>query len=269
MLVPVPVVCVAIPTILLLTLHVLVARGAARAAAAFPSDRSLPFFSRWYSCLTAVLLCAGVGQIWVQGYRTTFVQAFTVPTGGMEPAILIGDRLLTVNWAYGWRDPVFGHLLSEARPPKRGEVVVFRYPDDRSRVFIKRCIGLPGDTVEVRGATVLIGGQALDEPYAHFIAPRLAPSGLDSGPIDPARNWGPQVVPSGQYFVLGDNRDNSRDSRFWGFVPQADLLGRATVVYWSYEARREEFHRTGLEWIKNTLSALGRTRWGRIGRRLD
>jgi signal peptidase I len=142
--------------------------------------------------------------------------------------------------------------------------------EDRSRAFIKRCIGLPGETVEARGRTVLIGGEPLDEPYVQFLLPPRASTGLDSGRLEPRGNWGPQVVPVAQYFVLGDNRDNSRDSRFWGFVPQEDLLGRATVVYWSYEATREDYVRTdSSQWVKDILSALGRTRWERIGLLLE
>lgn len=136
-------------------------------------------------------------------------------------------------------------------------------------MFIKRCIGLPGDTIEVRGRTVLIGGEPLDEPYVQFLEPPLPTAGVDSWRPDPRYNWGPQIVSMDQYFVLGDNRDNSRDSRFWGFVPQDDILGRATVVYWSYQATREEYHATGLSQVRYTLSAFGRTRWERIGRRLE
>ena len=269
-LVPVPVACIAIPTALTLALHLVLARGAARAASEFPIDRPLPIFSRWYSCLAAVALTAGLNSMWAHVYRTTFVDAFKIPSGTMEPAILIGDHLLIVKWAYGWRDPAFGHLISAARRPKRGELLVFRYPDDRSRAFIKRCVGLPGDTVEVRARTVLIDGKPLDEPYAQFLAPPVASTGEDSGWPDLHGNWGPHVVPTDSYFVLGDNRDNSRDSRYFGFVPQEDLLGRATVVYWSYEAvRGESFPTSGFQWVMGTLSAFGRTRWERIGHRLE
>jgi signal peptidase I len=267
-LIPVAVVCVVIPAALTLALHVLFARGAARAARRFPADRPVPVFSRWYSCLAAVVVAAGPSQLLAHGYRTTFVQAFKIPTGGMEPTIRIGDHLLVVKWAYGWHDPVLGRLISDAKQPKRGELLVFRFPEDRSRVFIKRCIGLPGETVEVRGTAVLVGGRPLSEPYVQFLEAPL-PSHL-VGQADPRGSWGPQTVPADMYFVLGDNRDNSRDSRFWGFVPQGDLLGRATVVYWSYEATREEYRRTDLsEWVKHNLSVFGRTRWARIGRRLE
>jgi signal peptidase I len=116
---------------------------------------------------------------------------------------------------------------------------------------------------------VLIGSKPLDEPYVKFLEASYASGEPDLRQDDPRGNWGPQTVPPDMYFVLGDNRDNSRDSRFWGFVPQEDLLGRAAVVYWSYDATREEHRRTKLsEWVRDTLSSFGRTRWERIGRRL-
>jgi signal peptidase I len=268
-LVPVAVVCVAIPAVLTLALHLLLARGAARAARGFPPDRSVPAFSRWYSCLTAVVLAAVPNLLWAHGYRTTFVQAFKIPTGGMEPTIRIGDHLLVVKWAYGWRDPLLGRLISDAKQPKRGELLVFRFPENRSQMFIKRCIGLPGETVESRGRAVFVDGRQLSEPYVPFLEVPFS-SEVDLRRADPRGSWGPQTVPADMYFVLGDNRDNSRDSRFWGFVPQEDLLGRATVVYWSYAATREEFRRTtSSQWLRDTLSAFSRTRWERIGRLLE
>jgi signal peptidase I len=121
--------------------------------------------------------------------------------------------------------------------------------------------------VEIRDKTVFINGQALVEPYAHFLEPPLHRDdpeyGLRSEGV--RDNWGPEVVPAGHLFVLGDNRDNSRDSRFWGFLPRDQVKGRALLVYWSYEASREEYHRTGyLDWLRDTLSAFGKTRWSRF-----
>jgi signal peptidase I len=129
-------------------------------------------------------------------------------------------------------------------------------------------IGLPGETVEIKDKQVVVNGTPLVEPYAHFIEAPLRPDDPEYG-LRGGRSirddWGPQVVPEGQLLVLGDNRDNSRDSRFWGFLPVDQVKGRALVVYWSYEATREEYHRTGLvEWAKDTLSAFGRTRWKRF-----
>ena len=200
--------------------------------------------------------------------RTFAIQAFKIPTGSMEPNLLIGDHLLVNKLVYS---PSLGPLESRIlgkRPIERGHVVVFKFPEDPSRDFIKRVIGLPGEMIEIRDKQVFVDGKPLDEPYAHFIEAPLRPDDPEYGlrSTDSIRDsWGPQVVPEGQLLVLGDNRDNSRDSRFWGFLPEDQVKGRALLVYWSYEATREEYHRTGVvEWVKDTLSAFGRTRWKRF-----
>jgi len=199
--------------------------------------------------------------------RTFVVQAFKIPTGSMEPNLLIGDHLLVNKVIYSPSAlPLEDRILAK-KPIERGHVVVFKFPEDPTRDFIKRVIGLPGETVEIRDKTVFINGQALTEPYAHFQEPPLHRDDPEyslrsEGVRD---NWGPQVVPAGQLFVMGDNRDNSRDSRFWGFLPRDQVKGRALLVYWSYEASREEYHRTGyLDWLRDTLSAFGKTRWSRF-----
>jgi signal peptidase I len=199
--------------------------------------------------------------------RTFVVQAFKIPTGSMEPNLLIGDHLL-VNKVISSPSalPLEDRILAR-QPVQRGHVVVFKFPEDPTRDFIKRVIGLPGETVEIRDKTVFINGHALVEPYAHFLEPPLRRDdpeyGLRSEGV--RDNWGPEVVPAGHLFVLGDNRDNSRDSRFWGFLPRDQVKGRALLVYWSYEASREEYHRTGyLDWLRDTLSAFGKTRWSRF-----
>jgi signal peptidase I len=218
--------------------------------------------------------------------RTFAVQAFKIPTGSMEHNLLIGDHLLVNKLVYSpslapWEDALFGK-----KPIQRGHVVVFKFPEDPTRDFIKRVIALPGETVEIRNKQVFINGNRLDEdeqicsqaPNGEVTCEDADPS--DGGPYkvyllqaprqpeDPESfhdDWGPQVVPPGHLLVLGDNRDNSRDSRFWGFLPADQVKGRALLVYWSYEATREEYHRTGfIEWAKDTLSAFGRTRWKRF-----
>jgi signal peptidase I len=193
--------------------------------------------------------------------RTFAVQAFKIPTGSMEPNLLIGDHLLVNKLVYSpslapWEDRLFGK-----KPIRRGHVVVFKYPEEPWRDFIKRVIGLPGETVEIRGRQVLVDGRPIDDPFAHWTTPR--DDDPEAGSLHVG--WGPQIVPPGHLLVLGDNRDNSRDGRFWGFLPIDQVKGRALVVYWSYEATREEYHRTGLvAWVKDTLSAFGRTRWKRF-----
>jgi signal peptidase I len=199
--------------------------------------------------------------------RTFVVQAFKIPTGSMENNLLIGDHLLVNKVVYS---PSLGRLEDAAmakKPIQRGHVVVFKYPEDPARDFIKRVIGLPGETIEIRAKQVYVNGQPLDEPYVHFLEPPLRPEDPEYGIRSDGRSddYGPRTVPEGQLFVMGDNRDNSKDSRYWGFLPADQVKGRALMVYWSYEASREEYHRTGYaEWIKDTLSAFGKTRWRRF-----
>jgi signal peptidase I len=199
--------------------------------------------------------------------RTFAIQAFKIPTGSMESNLLIGDHLLVNKLVYSPSvSPLEDRLLGK-RPIERGHVVVFKFPDDPNRDFIKRVIGLPGETVEIRNKTVYIDGEPLDEPYVQFLDPPRSPDdpefALRSDGI--RDNWGPRVVPEGHLLVLGDNRDNSRDSRFWGFLARDQVKGRALIVYWSYDADREEYHRTSfVDWIKDTASALGKTRWSRF-----
>jgi signal peptidase I len=199
--------------------------------------------------------------------RTFSVQAFKIPTGSMETNLLIGDHLLVNKLVYSPSPGPFEATLLGKRPIQRGHVVVFKFPEDPARDFIKRVVGLPGETVEIRNKQILVNGAPLEEPYVRFLEPPLRPDDPEYGLRgDTIRdNWGPQVVPEGHLFVLGDNRDNSRDSRFWGFLPVDQVKGRALLVYWSYEATREEYHRDGWgEWLRDTLSALARTRWNRF-----
>jgi signal peptidase I len=201
--------------------------------------------------------------------RTFAVQAFKIPTGSMKENLLIGDHLLVNKLVYS---PSMGPLedtLFGKRTIERGHVVVFKFPEDPDRDFIKRVIGLPGETVEIRNKKVYIDGEPLDEPYVHFLDPPRRPDDPEFGLRgDSARdNWGPRVVPEGHLLVLGDNRDNSRDSRFWTFpfLPRDQVKGRAMIVYWSYDADREEYNRTSfIDWVKDTVSAFGKTRWRRF-----
>jgi signal peptidase I len=228
----------------------------AEAAATFKKSVAREYFE---SVVVAVILALFI--------RTFVVQAFKIPTGSMQPNLLIGDHLLVNKVIYSPSAfPLEDRILAK-KPIGRGHVVVFKFPEDPTRDFIKRVIGLPGETVEIKDKTVYINGKELVEPYAHFEEPPLRHD-------DPeyvlrneraGDNWGPEVVPAGQLFVMGDNRDNSRDSRFWRFLPRDQVKGRALLVYWSYNASREEYARTGfVAWVKDTLSALGKTRWKRF-----
>jgi signal peptidase I len=167
--------------------------------------------------------------------RTFVVQAFKIPTGSMEPNLLIGDHLLVNKFVFAPTRTAVEDTLLPIDPIKRGDILVFKYPEDPERDFIKRVIGLPGETLEVRNKTVYINGKALDEPYVHFLFPADDSGISESGGLEiPRRKWGPDVVPTGYYFMMGDNRDNSQDSRYWGFMPRDYVKGRALFVYFSY-----------------------------------
>jgi signal peptidase I len=187
--------------------------------------------------------------------RTWILQAFEIPTESMEPNLRVGERLLVNKVAYSASLGAFEDWLLGKREIARGDVVLFKYPQDPSRNFIKRVIGLSGEIVAVRGGHVLVNDQTLAEPYAHFRqpVPRHEDASADLAlPSDAASDsFGPARVPEGELFVLGDNRDYSRDSRSWGFLPRDQVKGRALIVYWSYPDRDARYHRAGfLPWMK-------------------
>lgn len=195
--------------------------------------------------------------------RTFIIQAFKIPSGSMEDTLLIGDHLLVNKFIYGIQIPgIDGRFLS-IREPKRGDIMVFEFPEDRGqsfwkrRDFIKRLIGVPGDTVEIRNKQVFVNGQRYHLPEeVHKDATLFEPvSGCDT-PAFPRAQWcrdtmPPIKVPEGYYFMLGDNRDRSYDGRFWGFVSNSEIKGLAFIKYWSWDS--ENFT----------------PRWSRIGRLID
>jgi signal peptidase I len=158
------------------------------------------------------------------------------------------------------------------RDIRRGDIVVFKYPEEPDRDFIKRVIGLPGETVELKKKKVYINGAPIDEPYVHFLVPPSA-EGQEVAPYDVRENYGPVTVPAGQYFVMGDNRDNSQDSRFWGFLPRDNVKGKALMIYWSFEGDRDEYTREGLGAtltgaVNVVTHFFTRTRWERLFRQI-
>ena len=165
--------------------------------------------------------------------RTFVVQAFTIPSGSMMDTLLVGDYILVNKFLYGPELPFTDIHLPGLRAPHRGDIIVFKYPQDEKRDFIKRIIGVPGDTVQVRGAQVFVNGQPLDESYVKLNPMR---SHLGAAPYcGYAYGCEPTVVPPGSYFVMGDNRDNSQDSRYWGFVKREKIKGKAFLIYWSWD----------------------------------
>jgi signal peptidase I len=162
--------------------------------------------------------------------RTFIVQAFKIPSGSMIPTLAIGDHILVNKLAYGVRIPFWEEYLVEFQKPERGDVIVFIYPEDRSKDFIKRVIAVGGDTVEIRQKKVYINGKPVADAHAYF------KDGDFTGEIQPGQNtFVPRTVPEGHLFVMGDNRDSSHDSRFWGFVNLADVRGKAFLIYWSWD----------------------------------
>jgi signal peptidase I len=199
--------------------------------------------------------------------RTWVVQAFKIPTGSMENNLLIGDHLLVNKFVFGPEPNALERALLPVRDIRRGDIVVFKFPDEPTRDFIKRVIGLPGDTIELRNKKVLVNGQSLDEPYVHFLEASHGAGEITS--FDVRERYGPVHVPEGQYFVMGDNRDNSQDSRYWGFLPRHYIKGKALMIYWSYESGREDYVDEGFgASIKRLFSVVThfftRTRWERI-----
>ena len=168
--------------------------------------------------------------------RTFVVQAFKIPTGSMENNLLIGDHLLVNKFVFAPTLRPLENSLLPIDPIRRGDIIVFKYPEDPERDFIKRVIGLPGETLELRNKRVIINDTPLDEPYVHFLFPpdEGGSSGApDINDFDVRRNYGPVTVPGGHYFMMGDNRDNSQDSRYWGFLPRDYVKGKALFVYFS------------------------------------
>jgi signal peptidase I len=202
--------------------------------------------------------------------RTFVVQAFKIPTGSMEPNLLIGDHLLVNKFVFGPTATGLEHALLPIGTIKRGDVIVFKYPEEPDRDFIKRVIGLPGETLELRDKKVYVNGTPLDEPYAHFLRPPGESSELhEVTSFDVRDRYGPVTVPPNQLFVMGDNRDNSQDSRYWGFLPRSYVKGRAVAIYWSYEAEREDYQDEGAAaTLKGFASVFAhfftRTRWDRM-----
>lgn len=182
---------------------------------------------RWQSTLREYLEALAIALVLAFFIRTFIVQAFKIPSGSMLQTLQIGDHLLVKKFSYGVKLPFTDHVIIPVGSPKYKDIIVFKYPGDPSIDYIKRVIGVPGDTVEVRDKKVFVNGKELNEPYVQY---------TDAGHISPMRdNMAPRKIPKGEYFVMGDNRDGSNDSRFWGNVPEENILGKAWVIYWSWE----------------------------------
>ncbi|MEW6594946.1 MAG: signal peptidase I [Thermodesulfobacteriota bacterium] len=184
----------------------------------------------------------GIALLLALFIRSFVVQAFKIPSGSMIPTLLIGDHILVSKFAYGIRNPLTGAVWMPVGEPQRGEVIVFKFPQNPDQDFIKRVVGIPGDTVQGIDKKVYVNGKELRDPWAVHLDPQLIPGG-----IQPRDTFGPITVPPNALFVMGDNRDNSHDSRFWQFVDFRAVKGKAFMLYWSWD--RDNFA----------------VRWSRIG----
>ncbi len=216
-----------------------------------PAPAALPPRSVLREYLETIVACVLV-LLFVRGF--VFMQS-KIPTGSMLDTLLVGDYILVDRFVYGAPGDAPESWLGE-RPIRRGDVVVFRYPEDPDTDFVKRVIGLPGETVEMVQGRMLVNGRRLDEPY---VLPQN---------IDPEASYGPEVVPAGHYFVMGDNRRNSRDSRAWGFLPRSLVKGRAFFVWYSFEEEPNDQLNTGVKRLasssRKVIYFFPRTRWGRL-----
>ncbi|NOZ25775.1 MAG: signal peptidase I [Nitrospirae bacterium] len=165
--------------------------------------------------------------------RAFVIQAFKIPSGSMIPTLLVGDHILVTKFIYGTKIPFSDTRVLVFREPQRGDVIVFKYPQDPDRDFIKRVVAVGGDVVEGRNKTIYVNGKPLEEPYIQHTDNDIRSIGMDV-----RDNFGPLYVPKGKLFVMGDNRDQSYDSRYWGLVDINAVKGKAFIIYWSWDSNR-------------------------------
>lgn len=172
--------------------------------------------------------------------RTFVIQAFKIPSGSMKQTLLIGDHILVNKFIYGVKIPFLQTTIVPVTNPKREDIVVFKFPEDPSKDFIKRVIGVAGDVVEIRDKQVYVNNKLLNHDFGIHTDSYIFPAS-----VQPRDNFGPVVVPEKSIFVMGDNRDQSYDSRFWGFVDLKAVKGKALMIYWSWD--KENF---GVRWSR-------------------
>jgi len=182
--------------------------------------------------------------------RTFIVQAFKIPSSSMEPTLQVGDHILVSKFIYGIKIPFTHFKLFDFKTPQRGDTIVFIYPQDKSKDFIKRVIGVGEDRVDIEGSKIYVNGRPMEDPWGYYDVKNEWRRNL--GPVGPFEHV---VVPKDHLFVLGDNRDNSQDSRFWGFVHINEVKGKAFIIYFS--------------WDGHAQNLLNKVRWERLGKLID
>ncbi len=226
--------------------------------------------SRWREYGESVFIALALALI----IRAFVIQAFSIPSSSMEPTLLVGDYLLVNKFSYGIRNPFTNKIWISTGKPQRGDITVFIYPQDPTKDYIKRVIGLPGDRIQITNKKLYINGQLtqIPPPSEDPQAPRAVYREKDITPTQ-RDNFGPMVVPPNAYFVMGDNRDKSYDSRFWGFVSLDAMRGKAFIIYFSWQGQTKTFFfpsllkgAQGLIFNFSWNDKVFQVRWDRIGK---
>lgn len=209
--------------------------------------------------------------------KTSVVEAYKIPTSSMEDTLLVGDFLLANKFVYGAQIPLVDYRLPAIHTPERGDIVIFIWPGDGVTKYIKRCVGVPGDTILIKDKILYVNGEKYSNPeFSKFIdaspsgAPQVEPRG--PGGQNSRDNFGPYIVPKRSYFMMGDNRDNSYDSRFWGAVPQELILGEAILIHWSWDDSAHPSPDVSLQdplsvprvFVYNVVHFFNKVRWERL-----
>ncbi|PLX46848.1 MAG: signal peptidase I [Desulfobulbaceae bacterium] len=186
--------------------------------------------------------------------RTFIVQAFKIPSGSMLPTLQIGDHILVSKFSYALKNPFTGNILVSFSEPERGDIIVFKYPVKHDVDYIKRVVGVAGDRIEIKDKKVYVNNELFEVEQAIYLDNSIM--GAEKSPRD---NLGPITVPPLSVFVMGDNRDNSHDSRFWGFVDENEIRGKAFIIYWSWDIQHSPL----------SLKRFQSIRWERLGNTID
>jgi signal peptidase I len=213
-----------------------------KAENSFENDGSSQKRGRWRENIEAILVAVVIALF----IRTFVVQAFKIPSGSMKQTLQIGDHILVNKFIYGIKIPYLHKTLVPIKNPQKGDIIVFKFPEDPEKDFIKRVIGVAGDVIECRDKKLYVNHKPVNHDYGVYTDPHIIPA-----QVRPRDNFGPITVPENSVFVMGDNRDESFDSRFWGFVDLQAVNGKAFIIYWSWD--KEKFG----------------VRWGRLGRILE
>ena len=185
--------------------------------------------SKVYEYAEAIIIAILIAVV----VRTFVVQAYKIPSRSMVPTLLVGDHILVNKFIYGAKVPVLRKTIISITNPQRGDIVVFIYPNDRDKDYIKRVIGVSGDKIEIKNKIIFINGKQYSDAYGIYSDKVTYPASMQ-----PRDNFGPVTVPAESLFVMGDNRDESADSRFWGFVDLKDVEGKAFIIYWSWNSEK-------------------------------